>query len=387
MVRFIRRLCRALILCLPPATAGILLHVMPDLPGLRMFALMACAYSALAVLVFVLTWRSRVETRAMAEAVAGLEHSLWKQRMELQTQIEVLCAEREIGLILREDVDFRAVRDRALGVVARLLGGRCAIEIHVAGQLRAVWADGKAWFDRGMVKRAKVPAAPAVSEAGGRVEPWKLEVPLSYDGEQTGRAVLRAEMDEERGRQLRAHAEEIAGFIALALKTPDLYTRAVEDGLTGLATKRHFLNQIDVLVEQARRDGAPLSLVMVDIDHFKKINDRHGHLTGDKVLKGVADALKRCIRTRAGDSAGFRYGGEELSILLPRVPLAKAAAIAERVREAIEAKPVSGVPVTASLGVAQFDERTMAAPEALIARADAALYRAKEGGRNRVVAA
>jgi diguanylate cyclase (GGDEF)-like protein len=121
---------------------------------------------------------------------------------------------------------------------------------------------------------------------------------------------------------------------------------------------------------------------MVDIDHFKKINDKHGHPTGDRVLKGVADALRKSVRGKAGESV-YRYGGEELAILLPRLPLAKAAQVAERVRAAIAARPIAGVVVTASLGVAPLDA-SMRTADDLIARADAALYRAKQGGRNRV---
>jgi diguanylate cyclase (GGDEF)-like protein len=376
MPRFLSRSVRALILALPPSTAALLLHLQPDLPGLRMFALIACAYSALAVVAFVLTWRSSVEVGAMARTVAGLEHDLWKQRLELRTQIEVLCAEREIGTVLRDDVDFRLVMERSLKAVARLLGERCAIEVEVGGALKAVWAEGKAWFDRGLAKRAK--------REGG--DAWELERPLAYDGEEIGVLRLRALLDgdfeerEERGRQLAAHGAEIASFVALAIKTPDLYARATLDGLTGLSTKRLFVEQVAVACEAAARYSAPLSLVMVDIDHFKKVNDTHGHLAGDRVLKGVADVIRRSVRGKSGESA-YRYGGEEMAILLPRLPLAKAVQVAERVRAGIEAKPIAGIAVTASLGVAQCASK---APEDLVRRADAALYAAKKGGRNRV---
>ncbi|MBI2931747.1 MAG: GGDEF domain-containing protein [Planctomycetes bacterium] len=384
MLRFLRRLGRAVILALPPAAAGALLYARPDLPGLRMFAVLACGYSAAAFIGFVVRWRSAGEVGAMARTVAGLEHDLWKQRVALRTEIEVLHAERAIGLILREDVDFRAILERTLRVIAGLFGDACVVEVQLGGSLRALWAEGKAWFDRGMARRARL-------EGPGD---FTLEAPLAYDGEEIGRVRVRARLAgdardrEERGRLLAERSGEIAGFLALAIKTPDLYTRAIEDGLTGLATKRHFLSQIQMLVEASRRDASPLSLVMLDIDHFKKVNDTHGHLAGDRVLKGVAEVLKKSIRVRSGDSAtsGYRYGGEELSVLLPRVPLSKATQVAERLRAAIESKPIGGVAVTASLGVAQFDPSAMASPEDLIARADAALYQAKQTGRNRVVA-
>ncbi len=379
----LRRLRRALIFCLPPLAAGLLLRLEPTLPGLHMFSLIACAYSVIAIGLMALTWRTSTEVKAMASTVAGLEHDLWKQRMALQTQIEILCAEREIGLIVREDVDFKAIVERTLRVMGGLLGPESVIEVHVGESLRAVWAEGKAWFDRGLTKRAKIDGSDLLD----------IKLPLHYDGDEIGSVRMRANLQgdfeerEERARLLTLHSDELAGFLALALKTPDLYTRAIQDGLTGLATKRHFLTQIDTLCESAKRDGTMLSLVMIDIDHFKKVNDKHGHLTGDKVLKGVADVLRRSIRARAGDAAysSYRYGGEELSILLPRVTLAKAAQIAERVRAAIEEKDIAGVPVTASLGVAQL-EGSMS-PEQLVQAADAALYRAKESGRNRVMVA
>jgi diguanylate cyclase (GGDEF)-like protein len=121
---------------------------------------------------------------------------------------------------------------------------------------------------------------------------------------------------------------------------------------------------------------------MVDVDHFKKVNDTHGHVTGDKVLKGVAEILKKKVR---GGSA-YRYGGEEMAVLLPKADLEGAAQVAERLRSAIEAHKIAGVKVTASFGVAQC-EAGLADPPAFVERADQALYKAKEGGRNRVVTA
>jgi len=110
------------------------------------------------------------------------------------------------------------------------------------------------------------------------------------------------------------------------------------------------------------------------------VNDTHGHPAGDKVLKGVAEILKKKVR---GGSA-FRYGGEEMAVLLPKVEAPRAAEVAERLRKAIEAHKIAGIKVTASFGVAQLDG-SMADPGALVERADRALYRAKETGRNRVV--
>jgi diguanylate cyclase (GGDEF)-like protein len=212
--------------------------------------------------------------------------------------------------------------------------------------------------------------------------------PLQADRETIGVVRITSPLEdnaaarEERAKRLATQLPEFSKFLALALKTPDLYTRAVQDGLTGLWTKRHFLTQAKTLMEGAGRYGEALSLIMVDVDHFKKVNDTHGHVTGDKVLKGVAEILKKKVR---GGSA-YRYGGEEMAVLLPKADLEGAVQVAERLRAAIEAHKIAGVKVTASFGVAQY-EAGLADPPTLVEKADQALYRAKETGRNRVVAA
>ncbi|HLG42255.1 MAG TPA: GGDEF domain-containing protein, partial [Planctomycetota bacterium] len=221
--------------------------------------------------------------------------------------------------------------------------------------------------------------------------------PLAYDQDIIGTLKLDLRLDgaetrrQERVRFVQENVPELARFVSLALKTQDLYRRATEDGLTGLSTRRHFAAQLELLFSLSRRHGDPLSLLMVDVDHFKKVNDAHGHPAGDEVLKGVAEILKRHSR-RAGDLQGgaHRYGGEEMSILLPRTDHAGAKAVAEKIRREIEAKTFrfEGKPlkVTVSVGVAQLD-MAMGSPEMLVQAADGALYTAKTAGRNRVVVA
>lgn len=157
------------------------------------------------------------------------------------------------------------------------------------------------------------------------------------------------------------------------------------DVLTGVASRRAFFDQGQGLVERCRQRTEPLACVVLDIDHFKAVNDTFGHATGDAVLAGVAHACRQGLRRR--DLLG-RLGGEELAFLLPGTDSRSALAIAERVRQAIEATPFSAagttISVTASFGVAmsKADEDLYS----LLAEADAALYRAKGAGRNRVVA-
>ncbi|WP_168990536.1 sensor domain-containing diguanylate cyclase [Aureimonas flava] len=176
----------------------------------------------------------------------------------------------------------------------------------------------------------------------------------------------------ERG--LEASREE-----ALALAS-EATIRAETDALTGIANRRRILEAIDAAVRDAAASREPLSLAMFDIDHFKRVNDRHGHATGDAVLQGVASAAKAAVR---GSDLVGRLGGEEFLVVLPGASQAVAMAIAERIRQEVrgdgrerEGRP----PVTVSLGVATLEGGEDGA--ALMRRADLALYRAKAEGRN-----
>jgi len=181
--------------------------------------------------------------------------------------------------------------------------------------------------------------------------------------------------------------ERFASQSALALHSAWLMERmqrlAACDGLTGVANRRTFEEALVREAARASRTGAPLSLAMLDIDRFKRLNDIHGHLAGDSVLRSVADVLMR--ECRASDVVA-RYGGEEFAIILPDTGHGDAHAVADRFRAAI-AELDEPVPVTASLGVASCRADELADPLALLQAADDALYVAKRGGRNRTVSA
>jgi diguanylate cyclase (GGDEF)-like protein len=156
---------------------------------------------------------------------------------------------------------------------------------------------------------------------------------------------------------------------------------ATVDELTGSPNRRVFLARLESEVDRCSRLGTRLSVVFVDIDHFKRINDDHGHQVGDSVLKGIFARLEDSLR--AYDFVG-RYGGDEFVMALPGNDAEGGAAVAERLRESVQESAMGNVPgVTVSLGVAQL-ERGMNA-EDLLRNADMALYRAKNGGRNRTV--
>jgi diguanylate cyclase (GGDEF)-like protein len=160
---------------------------------------------------------------------------------------------------------------------------------------------------------------------------------------------------------------------------------SMHDSLTRALNRVAFFETFEREVARARRKGGSLALIMADIDHFKAINDRHGHLAGDAVLREAARRLK--VSLRASDAIG-RYGGEEFVILAPDCALDPAVSLAERCCEAVALEPIqmpSGcVTVTMSVGVAATDDMNEA--ERLLHTADEALYKAKQSGRNRVAA-
>ncbi|MBP1860972.1 sensor domain-containing diguanylate cyclase [Rhizobium herbae] len=176
--------------------------------------------------------------------------------------------------------------------------------------------------------------------------------------------------------------EELAGA---AMDRIELLQSAATDSLTEALTRRAFKQEADLFISLALRHQHDLSCIVLDIDHFKQVNDTYGHAAGDEVLKSVAATCKAALR--AGDLFG-RLGGEEFAIILPHVDREGAVAVAEKVRSAISSQPVCGdygtLSVTASLGIAGLSIVSKDI-ETLLAQADAAMYQAKNRGRNRCV--
>ncbi len=182
--------------------------------------------------------------------------------------------------------------------------------------------------------------------------------------------------------------ESILKFIAQdsveARYHEEIYQLAVHDPLTDLHNRRHFVEMADREIVQALRHGRPLTLCIIDVDLFKPINDRYGHISGDEVLRRIGALVRQ--QARSGDIAA-RIGGEEFALLLPECTLEDAIATAERLRASVEAArfPLDGEDqrLTISIGVATLADGCDSRG-ALMAAADAALYRAKDEGRNRV---
>jgi diguanylate cyclase (GGDEF)-like protein len=218
--------------------------------------------------------------------------------------------------------------------------------------------------------------------------PDKLEFPLTTGRETFGTLVLYGDGFSPDQRE---SAGWLVGHAVIALSNARQH-RAVEqqalvDSLTGLANRRLSTAALEKELARAQRFEEPLTLVLADIDDFKRINDRWGHPTGDDVLKAFAARMRESVREI--DLAG-RWGGEEFALLLPGTDLEGGRRLAERIRSLVEARPLKGpdgeeIRVTASFGVASFPE--LSSQKELVAAADAALYEAKRSGKDRVVVA
>ena len=234
--------------------------------------------------------------------------------------------------------------------------------------------------------------------------PWLLALPLLLGMVAFGARGLRALLAPESVQaEMVTHSAlnvgSTIGFVVLTLAlhatlmalvtgrlVVELRRLSRHDGLTGLLNRRAIEEALDAQMQRSRRSGEVFALMMLDIDHFKAINDHYGHAVGDLALKHAALLLHGGLREV--DRLG-RYGGEEFLLLLPGLPLAQAQPVAERLRENLAARPLlhggETIAVSVSIGIAEWNGDTAELPRVL-AHADAALYRAKAAGRNRVVA-
>jgi diguanylate cyclase (GGDEF)-like protein len=220
----------------------------------------------------------------------------------------------------------------------------------------------------------------------GEGDPLQLDLTDDHDGGRTTMLLY----PPRRGfrKETRELAEWLATQAGIALENARLHERvqrqATTDELTGLVNRRRFLEALETELERARLFETPLSLVLADLDDFKLVNDRHGHLAGDHALQTFGDLLQEHLRVV--DVAG-RLGGEEFAVLLPETNAESASLVADRMRRALADAPLelpggNRVPLTASFGIAELAPGQ--ASEQFVSRADAALYEAKAAGKNRV---
>lgn len=214
-------------------------------------------------------------------------------------------------------------------------------------------------------------------------------IPLGIQNKQIGFLMLAKNKDDEYTQDEWRFLSTIAHYFSVTLENSQLYNLAITDPLTGLFNRRYFDNRLEREIEKAQRRNMPLTLLMLDLDHFKNVNDTHGHPAGDDVLRETA---ARITEAAGETSVCCRYGGEEFTVLLPDTERKTASAVAERIRELMSSKLFdldtpdvkAKVGLTISGGLASFPFDA-AEPEALVERADQALYLAKAQGRDRIV--
>ena len=193
---------------------------------------------------------------------------------------------------------------------------------------------------------------------------------------------------EKQNRELESKLNESSAQINdLSTRLEDVKRESLTDALTGIANRKCFDNRLLDSISRAEETDQPLSLLMVDIDHFKRFNDTYGHQMGDQVLKLIGAILKQAVR---GRDTPARYGGEEFAVILPKTALQEAITLADQIRRTVAKRRVTRkstgeklCQITLSLGVAQYRHGEQAVE--LLLRADEALYAAKRGGRNRVI--
>jgi diguanylate cyclase (GGDEF)-like protein len=220
-----------------------------------------------------------------------------------------------------------------------------------------------------------------------------LVLPLIAADEAIGSFAVAAKRARAFGKDKREMLTVIANHVAVSLANAQMYGRmeqmATTDGLTGLVNHRTFQERTVEMLARAERSHGKQALLLTDIDHFKKVNDTHGHPTGDVVLRGVAQVVRDCVRKV---DLAARYGGEEFAIVLEGTDLAGARQLAERIRAEVQkqvfqsqAQGQAPFSVTLSLGIAVYPDDGRDS-KTLIANADQALYHAKHNGRNRATA-
>lgn len=217
-----------------------------------------------------------------------------------------------------------------------------------------------------------------------------IEVPMMARGQVFGLLVLACESPDahDRLQDVTRIARALADSMSLALSNialrEKLRTQSLRDPLTGLYNRRYMEDALERYINLAQRTGTPISVLMIDLDNFKRLNDDHGHAKGDAVLRDVAGQLVGTLRP---SDVIARYGGEELLVIMPKCSLGDAAAKAELLRQRIEALSAAhGAQVSASFGIATVPETATGAGD-VVTMADSALYAAKQSGKNRVVTA
>jgi diguanylate cyclase (GGDEF)-like protein len=318
--------------------------------------------------------RKRQEIRAEAIGAAAAARLATERAAEMERLVT-------FGQSLARSLEESSIRNAAIAHIPLLAPGRSSwVLVGQGGEWQPLMAigDGAPELRERAARCAVGEADPSVGETGD------VTFPMIVAGKPIGVlgvAAMPPISDQQRGVLTAA-----AALLAVSLKNAELFRdvhdHSVRDALTGCYNRTHGLEVMNAELRRARRSQLPISLLMFDLDHFKKINDRYGHLCGDAVLAEVGSRMKAVLRT---SDMKCRYGGEEFVVLLPETPLSGALRVADNLRNEFESKPVfwngQAVSISASVGATAITPGEID-PLVVLARADTALYRAKEAGRN-----
>ena len=353
----------------------------------------------------------RGDVARVAEAFNTMTDYLRTYVGELQSSRDELRGNLErLGATLRTTLDLGGMLEVVLDTAAVTLGARAGALFLLRGGSRQLRLEVARGYDppaeailsvgQGIAGRAaQAGAAVLVRQSGPTpfepIEPsatTAVSVPL-VRGDRTigvislyGRTTLEP-FEQEDAETLTSFADQASVAIENVLLHQETRQLSITDGLTGVWNRRYLEMTLRKEIERAQRFGRPLSVLMLDIDRFKRVNDRHGHQRGDEVLIEVTRRILTEIRTNI-DVVG-RFGGEEFIVVLPETPSGGARVVAEKIRASMRDEPFTGassdpLSVTVSVGVSTYPEDGPDAEE-LIRRADSAMYRAKATGRDRVI--
>jgi diguanylate cyclase (GGDEF)-like protein len=328
----------------------------------------------------------------LADGFNAMSRQLRRRMEELEAErVRLRAAMRRIGETFAANLDREGLLEIVTRAAADGVRGDVSRAVVVAGDREEVAETGATWAYDALLRRA----AEQATAAGHEVlisEGDRHAVAVVMDAAGLRGTVVVART----GMPFTSQDAEMVGYLsgqaAVSLENvgrhEEVEREAHTDPLTGLANRRRFDELLALAIDEAHREGRPVSLLALDLDHFKDVNDEHGHGVGDEVLMAMARALRETVR---GGDVAARLGGEEFAVLLPRTDTHGAVILGERLREAVAELRVptpTGVTirVTTSVGSATLDGDAIDAPR-LIAAADGALYRAKRAGRNRTVTA
>ena len=324
--------------------------------------------------------RRRHHSQAHAEAAAAANREAQLRADELERLVQ-------FGQSLGNAPDLDSIR-MAIGQHLPALAGtdRVWVLVRQGTQWEALSGDQRSaadvlqWSDMAEQLLVKGP-----DKTPNQLAKGAIGFPLMAAGAPVGVLITRPEggmLAADKRRILDAASTLLAVSVKNAQLFRDVKENGVRDALTGCFTRGHALDMIDAEMRRARRSHMAVSLIIFDLDQFKDVNDRHGHLCGDAVLAAVGKRMKEVLR---GSDLRCRYGGDEFLVLLPETPLHGARRVADTLRREIAERPMpwsgEALTITASFGIAQTMPGEVNV-QAVIARADQALYRAKDDGRN-----